>query len=334
MRAIEFGTAVVPWPGVAVGAAQAAEEGGYDIVLFTDSQNLASEPYTQLALAAKATSRIRLGTGVTNPVTRHAAVTAASILNVHAESGGRALLGIGRGDSAARQIGLLPASLSSYRDYVQQLQGYLSGKEVDQHGFPSRIRWLDRVKLPKVPLDMACSGAKSIALAASVAERVTFAAGANPERIEWALTLARKAAASAGRLPHEVQFGAWVNVAVDADVHAAREAIRGGVAIFAHFSAGEGTDFASQPQFLRQFSQRLQAEWDPKQHGQRDAPQARMLTDEFIDWFAAAGPPAYVISRLGQLMKLGLTHLYFFGGGEAVTRDVLPALRSLAAEQR
>ena len=56
-------------------------------------------------LAAQATKQIKLGPGVTNSVTRDPAVTASAALSLHAESGGRAVLGIGRGDSAVQRIG-------------------------------------------------------------------------------------------------------------------------------------------------------------------------------------------------------------------------------------
>ena len=102
---IQFAAMGLATPGIAVPAAQAAERNGFDIFLLTDSQNLRGDVYTQLALCAKATSSIMLGTGVTNPITRHAAVTAASIMSVQAESDGRAILGIGRGDSAVLHIG-------------------------------------------------------------------------------------------------------------------------------------------------------------------------------------------------------------------------------------
>ena len=67
-----------------------------------------------------------LGTGVTNPITRHAAVTAASIMSVQAESDGRAILGIGRGDSAVLHIGRKPAPLKEYGAYVTGPAGHIS----------------------------------------------------------------------------------------------------------------------------------------------------------------------------------------------------------------
>ena len=90
-----------------------AEMLGYDGIVWVDSQNLAPDCYISMALAAHATSRIQLGTGVTNSYTRHAAVTASCIATIQAESQGRAHMGIGRGDSALAHLGLAPHGVAS-----------------------------------------------------------------------------------------------------------------------------------------------------------------------------------------------------------------------------
>ena len=105
-------------PGVAVRMAQRAEADGFDGWFVVDSQNLAGDCYVALAQAAAATERIQLGTGVTNPFTRHPAVTASAIASVHAASGGRAVLGIGRGDSALAHLGLAPAPVPLFERYL------------------------------------------------------------------------------------------------------------------------------------------------------------------------------------------------------------------------
>ncbi|MDB5447064.1 MAG: hypothetical protein JWQ97_2381, partial [Phenylobacterium sp.] len=89
-------TAVGPAGDVAAQAARLEADGWGGIMLF-DSQSLIGDPYVALALAATSTERLGLGIGVTNPVTRHAAVAASAIASVQAASGGRAVLGIGRG---------------------------------------------------------------------------------------------------------------------------------------------------------------------------------------------------------------------------------------------
>ena len=62
--------------------AQTCEELSFDGLTLTDSQNLSNETYIALTLAAKATNALKLGPGVTNPITRHAAVTASAPLQV------------------------------------------------------------------------------------------------------------------------------------------------------------------------------------------------------------------------------------------------------------
>src|SRR5437763_15449220 len=77
-----------------------AEECGFDLLGVADSQSVFRELYVALTLAARETSRIRLGPVVTNPLTRHLVVTASAISSVDEISGGRAMLGLGSGDSA------------------------------------------------------------------------------------------------------------------------------------------------------------------------------------------------------------------------------------------
>ena len=326
---IEFATMAFATPGGAVPVAVAAERAGFDIVHVTDSQCLRGDVYTQLMLCGQATSRIRLATGVTNPLTRHPSVTAASIVSIQAECGNRAILGIGRGDSAVLHIGRTPARMREYGDYVRQLQGYLRGETVDQHGFASRLRWLDRIDAAKVPVDMVGSGPKSLALAAELADRVTMAVGVDPGRIEWGLGQVRAAARAAGRDPDAIPVGAYVNVSVDDDEEAARRTARGFTATFAHFSASVGADFDNQPEILRNVTEKLVTDYDTNHHSQADAPHTELLDADFIDWFAAVGNADKVIRRVAPLVELGLNHLYFVGPWTGLAEEVMPALRRM-----
>ena len=119
-------------PAVFDGVKQAvsAEQLGYDGIVYVDSQNLVPDCYVSMALAAHATTRIQLGTGVTNSYTRHAAITASAIAAIQAESRGRAHLGIGRGDSALAHLGLAPHAVAPFERYLKDLQAYLRGEEV------------------------------------------------------------------------------------------------------------------------------------------------------------------------------------------------------------
>ena len=202
--------------------ARRSEELGYEGVMVADSQNLNADVWVELALAAAATERIRLGPGVTNPATRHPAVTASAAATLQAESGGRAVLGVGRGDSALTQLGREPVHVAELERALGALQGYLSGEGVEFDGKPTRIGWIPDSGQPKVPLAVAATGPHVIEAGARHAEAVDFTVGAEPERLRWAIGAARQAAG--GR---ELSLGAFLNVGVDDDRAAARDLVRG-----------------------------------------------------------------------------------------------------------
>ena len=104
------------------GVAAQLESLGYDTVLFTDNQGAAPDVWTALGFAASETSRIRIGTGVTNTLTRDVSVTADAALTLQVLSGGRCVLAVGRGDASAHYMGLPPVALCSYERKVAQLR--------------------------------------------------------------------------------------------------------------------------------------------------------------------------------------------------------------------
>src|ERR1700704_7163675 len=85
-----------------------AETLGYDSVWVTDSQMLYSDCYAVLALAARQTSRLRIGPGTAICGTRIAPVQAAAIATISVLAPGRGFLGIGTGNTAMRPMGQKP----------------------------------------------------------------------------------------------------------------------------------------------------------------------------------------------------------------------------------
>ncbi len=191
----------IPETATALAQATRAEDQGWDGITFTDSQNLVGDPFVAVALCAGATSTLRFATGVTNAYTRHPAALATVAATVQEATAGRFVLGIGRGDTALFHLGRKPMPVAEFARRTGQVQTYLAGGTVDCDGHPSRLQWLDRATQPKVPLDVACSGPRLLEFAGRTAERITLGVGADPERVAWALDLARKAAADAGRDP-------------------------------------------------------------------------------------------------------------------------------------
>jgi 5,10-methylenetetrahydromethanopterin reductase len=310
----EIGIVMEASPGYTARLAAEIEAMGFDLLLCPDTQNLSPEPFSQLALAAQTTARIRLGTGVTNPVTRDAAVTACALATLQAESGGRAICGIGRGDSSAEHIGIRNGTTAQLQMFVQRLQAYTRGETIDRNGQASKMRWFDSVDVEPVPVDIACTGPKTIAMAVDTGDRVSFAVGSAPERIKWAIETANARLAETGRPRKDLSIGAYINLVCDDSEQRAIDLGRMISGMVAHFAGMKNAPLDHLPPQLKSLAAHMQTGYDMEHHAQEEGEHLTEVTDDFVDWFSICGPPAKCRERLQELVDLGLDHVYLLGG--------------------
>ncbi|MFK7895201.1 MAG: LLM class flavin-dependent oxidoreductase [Myxococcota bacterium] len=329
---MDLGLLAFPSPTGTAKMAASAEEMGFGSIVYADTQCLTPEVWGQLMLVASATDSIEIGTGVTNPVSRDAAVTASAALGLQLASGGRAVIGIGRGDSSMAKIGRSPASPADFELYVERLRSYLDGEEVDRDGKPSRIEWLDQCEVPHVPIEVAATGPKVIDIAARQADQISFAVGADTERLGECIERARNCAAAAGRDPSSLRFGAYINCVINPDPEVAREAIRGGLSVFAHFSGFKGMDIQSLPEGTRAAAEHLRTDYDMDNHAVAAGAHAQALDAEFIHRFGIAGPLDEAIKRFEEIRDTGIDYVRVIPG----SRDMAPGVgaQSLQALQK
>jgi 5,10-methylenetetrahydromethanopterin reductase len=306
-----FWLGTFPNPGGVAELARMVEGDGWDGLALTDSQNLAGDTFAALAVAATVTSRITLATGATNPATRHPGVIASAIGSIQVESGGRAWLGIGRGDSAQTYLGRKPMALAEFETALADTQTYLRGDTVDCDGFPSRIEWLTRANAPKVPMSVAATGPRVIQIAARVADAITFSVGANAARLVGAIELAKQARSASGLPP--LRLGAYVNAVAHPDVDVARSLVRGRLGTYARFSALSRSVRDSLPEADRRVAEGLISTYDMHAHSATGARHETALDDDFVDRFGIVGPSEQVAQRLTELIGLGLDHVVVVG---------------------
>ena len=310
----EIGIVMEASPRYTAKLAAEIEAMGFDALLCPDTQNLSPDPLAQLALAAQTTQRIKLGTGVTNPVTRDVAVTACALATLQAESQGRALCGIGRGDSSAEHIGIRNGTTAQLQTFVQRLQAYTRGETVDRDGTPSAMRWFDSVDVDPVPVDIACTGPKTIRMAVDTGDRISFAVGSAPERLSWAMGVALERLKETGRPREDLSIGAYVNLVCDANEQRAIELGRMISGMVAHFAGMKNAPLDHLPPQLRPMAEHMQSDYDMAHHAQEEGEHLGAVTDEFVDWFSICGPPQKCRERLQELLALGLDHVYLLGG--------------------
>jgi 5,10-methylenetetrahydromethanopterin reductase len=343
---MELWTGVRPVPGRARRVAQIREDEGWDGITFTDSQCLSGDVFVAMTTAAMTTSDIMLATGVTNPATRHPTVTAAAIASVNAEAGGRACLGVGRGDSSLSNIGAAPAGTSLLASYLRRVHTLLSGGEtpfydevvpaIDQtlphldRPQSSKLHWLTAADVcPPVPVFLVASGPQVIRIGAALADRVTLAVGANSARVRWGIEIAR--AVNPG-----IPIGAYVNVVVDDDVERAWQSARARVAVFARFAAMHGSVHGPVAEEELEVMRRVAASYQLTRHSSSLASHNIEVTDKFCRTFAVFGPPGYCAARLRELIELGVDRLHIVGPSTSpqrqesrrrFVREVMPRLR-------
>ena len=349
---VELWTIRLLLPGQASRWAQRAEEEGWDGIAVGDSQSLAADAFVELGIAVNETRRVGLGTAVTNPVTRHPAVVASAIAAIHGESGGRANLGVGRGDSALAHLGLAPAPLPMFERFVSRLQGYLRGDDVDfepskdgggavppsasldmgDQPTASRLQWIP-ASLPKVPVDVFASGPKVISFGATVADRLTLAVGSDPARVRWAVDLARQARRSAGLDPLSQPVGVALPLVVHPDPSRARQLAAGGVASFARFSVMHGKVHGPVDEGHRRTLEAVRASYDMRKHYAAGSAQSSAVTDGLVDAFGIAGPPSFCVERILELHELGISRFTFQMSVAGGDQEAMQASRRLVVDE-
>ena len=187
-----------------------AESLGWDYAFIPDSQLRRHDTYVMLAFAAKATSSIHLGPLLTNPVTRHPTVTASSIATVDVVSDGRAILGLGIGDTAVRLAGLKPAKVATMEAATRQVRDLLHGGKVDAP------RGAAVPHARPVPVWVAAAGPRMLRAAGRTADGVFLRVGTHPANLRAAVDAVHEGAREAGREPGSIRLGLVVHTALGA----------------------------------------------------------------------------------------------------------------------
>ena len=107
------------------------------------------DPFTNLALLAEGTRRIRLGPIAVNPWDTHPVKIASALLTLNELAAGRARLVVGGGGEALQSLGIHPARrVRAVRECVAIIRAAASGRRVDYAGELYRVaglelRWLE-----------------------------------------------------------------------------------------------------------------------------------------------------------------------------------------------
>jgi len=185
--------------------AAVAEELGFTHGLLYDSQMLYGDVYSGLCVCATTTRKLKLGPGVSNPASRIAPTIAAAMATVNLFAPGRALLGIGTGNSTRRAMGMPATKLSELRECVEVCRGLLNNKQV-MYREGERRRAIQFLYPPgtmntkdHVPIYLSGAGPKALELAGEIGDGVILWGISDEQLIKYHLEHVRRGAEKAGK---------------------------------------------------------------------------------------------------------------------------------------
>jgi 5,10-methylenetetrahydromethanopterin reductase len=312
-RPIRYGVRFPP----AVSAREVAEavalceRKGFDVAWIADSQLLWRDVFAAMALAADRTEKITLGTAVTNFVSRHPSVVASAINTVHELAPGRVALGVGTGDSSVKPLSIRPSTLAQLRGAVDMVRRLLADEFYEYGARRSRLRG----PVGRIPVHIAASGPRTLALAGEIGDGVLTLAGISPETLAATGAAVRTGAERAGRAISDLAFtvGAFCKITDDIERDAAilkpiclHLAGIGGQ----EFLRTAGIELTPPPELPEVYPDLVHAEdWDlAVTHA------SKYVTDEmavrFARTFCLFGTVPEIVDRIRQAVEAGATGFY------------------------
>lgn len=286
-----------------------AEGCGYELLTTGDSQSLWADPFVSMTIAAARTTHPRLAITVSNPMTRHPAVVASSATALQQISGGRFVYGISSGDSALRNIGVLPSSVAHLEEYVTCVQAMCDGRPATYRGQAQQLRWDHR----PTPVWMAAEGPRTLRLAGRIAQGVVLSNSLSAEAMARNLGHIAEGAREAGRSVDDLEVWCMANVVPAATETEGIEQVRSVLAgtanhVFRFTLEGKGL-----PDELVPKVQELKRRYDSSHHASPEtAAHNAALVDELgLTAFLArqstiAGPIGHCIERLHEVASAGV----------------------------
>lgn len=309
--------------------ARQAEAVGFTHAWSFDSHIIWQDPYPLLTLLAANTTRMRLGTCVTNPVVRDPTVTASLLATLNRISGGRMNIGIGRGDSSRRVMGKRPTTLARLEQAVALIRNLTGGKQVVYQGQPIQMPWAD-AGVP--PVWVAGYGPQALRCAGRIADGVILQF-ADVELIKWCLGFVRQGAEEAGRDFSSLRVMSATAVWVSDDLAKARQQVRWFPALVSNHVVDLISRYKADelPEELTAYV-RDRTGYNYLHHAEVGSSNADFVSDEIVDRYCLVGPVQAHRRRLQELQEAGVTqfNIYLMSGEEEHTleiygREVIPA---------
>jgi 5,10-methylenetetrahydromethanopterin reductase len=300
-------------------AVRLAEQRGFDSAWMTNDMG-GRTPFVTLACWAMSTERMRLGVAVSNPVTRHPVELAQTVATLDEACNGRAILGIGTGNSFRLVIcDQLAKPIGFMQEAIQIIREIWALPQTTYRGIPVSIRESEWIWpngslatfRENIDLYLAAWGPQMTRLAARRADGLLIGMAKYAPEIAAQVALFRATAKDAGRDPDELEIGQLI-MTYTAESDHDLEAIRRVVA----FQTQRLTDEAARQrgfeleafQKIKDIYARHAEKGGILKHGMEPAAYeaAPHVTQTMLEAFAVFGPPDQCVRQLEKYLAAGV----------------------------
>jgi 5,10-methylenetetrahydromethanopterin reductase len=286
--------------------ARKAEESGFNSVWLAETR-FTREAIVAASTVVMGTQAIQVGTAAVNAYTRGAALTAITFAALDELSGGRVVLGVGCGSPL-----VLAAQGYKFEQPGTRLREFVSGIRAVWRGEPFTGKYVRitgvhmEFTLPRaeIPIYLAVTGPKALALAGEVADGVILNAFTSAAYTRRAIERLRAGAERSGRQLDGYPVTGAVVVALDDDGRTGRDAVRPLVATyltgFPNISRESGLDESELARYR-----------EARARGGLEAAAAE-IPDEVVDTLTASGSAEDCRRRISEYRTAGITEPILF----------------------
>lgn len=305
-----------------------------------------SERYNQKEIctlsgaAGAVTNRIRIATAATNHNTRHPIVTAGYALTMHGLTGGRFVLGIGRGIAPMQKAyGIPPITTAQMEDFAGLTRRLLAGEAVIGHDGPVGsfpYLQLGPNVVDEVPLMLVAFGPHSLALGGRCFDEVVLHTYFSDETTANAVKTVKRAAEQAGRNPDDVKV--WSCFATIGDHISEDRRLMKSVGRLATYLQGYGDLLVDTNGWDTSVLERFRADevvatfrGGIDVHATTDQLEhiATLIPDEWLS-YSATGSPDQCVAAIRHQLDLGCDGVILHGASPTELSPIVEAYRAKA----
>jgi 5,10-methylenetetrahydromethanopterin reductase len=309
--------------------AKEIEDLGFDMLWFVDHQLGMKDVYAAMNIAALNTTRMEIGSAVTQFQTRHPTVTANATAALDELSNGRAILGVGAGWVSVHSIGLQPNKVGEIRENINLMHRLFGGEVIDFNGVEGQLATARR----QIPIYLAVSQPAMLRLCGEICDGAILMGAADPEFCKWQLNFIYEGLEKSKRKRSDIVIDLIVTMSIDEDEQKAISDVRAwATSQAATFDVWKQMPSAWE-RYRPQFRQAAE-QYHYKDHLSLHAGHKQIVSDEFVQSVAVAGNLKSSIRRLETVAALDIDRISFalLSGGrrrrlQQLANDIIPALR-------